>query len=263
VIPDIVYPVPVRVPALRVSGAPPDEDNVTVCVAGVFKFTLPNATAAVLSVRPGAPPLSCRLKVFATLPAVAVSVAVWVEVTAATVAENVAVVAPAVTVTVAGTVTDVLLLARVTAWPPAGAAAFSVTVHESVPAALYDDDVQLSPLSTPAVESPVPLSVTVAVGFADALLVIRIDPVAAPAVVGSNATCSVADCPGFSVTGNVAPVIVNPAPVMVAALMVSALLPDEVNVTDWLVDVFRFTSPKLRPCVLRLSAAACASSCSA
>ena len=46
-----------------------------------------------------------------------------------------AVVAPAATVTEAGTVTAELLLASVTASPPAGAAALSVTVHASVPAA--------------------------------------------------------------------------------------------------------------------------------
>ena len=52
---------------------------------------------------------------------------------AAAVALNVAVVAPAVTVTDAGTVSEALLLASVTAEPPAGAVCVSVTVQ--VPAA--------------------------------------------------------------------------------------------------------------------------------
>jgi hypothetical protein len=119
-----------------------------------------------------------------------------------------------------------------------------------------------SALSAPAVESPVPLRVMVAVGFVVALLVIRIAPVAAPAVVGSNVTCSVAVCPGCSVTGAVTPVMVKPVPVSVAALIVSAVVPVEVSVTVWLVDVLRFTSPKIRLLVLTLNAAVCASSCS-
>ena len=104
----------------------------------------------------------------------------------------------------------------------------------------------------PAAAVPVPLSVIVGFGFVPALLVIAMDPVAAPAVVGSNVTCSTADCPGFSVTGKVAPVIVNPVPVRVAALIVSGDVPDEVRVTDWLVGVLRVTFPKARLFVLRL-----------
>src|ERR1035438_7196325 len=161
--------------------------------------------------------------------AVALSVAVWVVVTAATVAVNPAVVAPAATVTEAGTVTEELLLLSVTACPPAGAAALSVTVHGSLPAPVIAALVQTIALSTPAVDSPVPLSVIVAVGFVEALLVMVIDPACPPAVVGSNVTCRVAVCPGFSVTGKFAPAMVNPVPVRVAALMVSAVLPAEVS----------------------------------
>jgi len=63
-----------------------------------------------------------------------------------TVAVKPAVVAPAATVTLAGTTTAVLLLARLTARPPLGAAAFSVTVQLSVPAAVIDALAQLNPL---------------------------------------------------------------------------------------------------------------------
>ena len=48
---------------------------------------------------------------------------------AAAVAPKVAVVAPADTITDAGTLSEALLLARVTLEPPAGAAAFKVTVQ--------------------------------------------------------------------------------------------------------------------------------------
>jgi len=73
-------------------------------------------------------------KVFATLLAVAVTVAVWAEITAETVAVKLAEVAPAATVTLAGTDTAELLLASATASPPVGAAAVSVTVQLSLPA---------------------------------------------------------------------------------------------------------------------------------
>ena len=59
------------------------------------------------------------------------------------VAVKLAVVAPAATVTDEGTVTALLLLDRLTACPPVAAAAFSVTVQESVPAPVIDPLVQL------------------------------------------------------------------------------------------------------------------------
>ncbi len=69
-------------------------------------------------------------------------------------AEKPAVVAPAATVTIAGTVTALLLLARLTGNPPLAAAAFNVTVQLSVPAPVIDPLAQLSPAST---GTPVPL----------------------------------------------------------------------------------------------------------
>jgi hypothetical protein len=65
-----------------------------------------------------------------------------------TVAVKLAVVAPAATVTLAGTTTAELLLARLTANPPLGAAAFSVTVQLSVPAPVIDPLAQVSALNT-------------------------------------------------------------------------------------------------------------------
>jgi hypothetical protein len=55
---------------------------------------------------------------------------------------------PGATVTEAVTVTAGLLLATLTANPPLGAAAFSMTVQLSVPAPVIDAAAQLNPLNT-------------------------------------------------------------------------------------------------------------------
>jgi hypothetical protein len=109
-------------------------------------------------------------------------------VTPVTVAVKLAAVAPAATVTLAGTVTDVLLLARLTGNPPAGAAAFSVMVQVSVPAPVIDPFAQLNTLTT---GTPVPLRlIKVEVPLEELLVNVRV-PEAAPAVEGSNCTDSV------------------------------------------------------------------------
>lgn len=54
---------------------------------------------------------------------------------------------PEATVTLLGTVTEPLLLARLTTKPPLDAAEFSETVQESVPAPVIDDEAQVNPLS--------------------------------------------------------------------------------------------------------------------
>ncbi len=91
--------------------------------------------------------------------------------------------------------------------------------------------VQESPLSTPAVAAPVPLSATTLLAPLPASLAIVSAPLAAPVAVGAKCTITVVDCPAFSVIGKPAPVIVNPEPVSVAELIVSAAVPDEVSVT--------------------------------
>jgi hypothetical protein len=63
------------------------------------------------------------------------------------VAEKLAVVAPATAVTDDGTVTAAVLLDKLTDWPPAPAAALSVTVHVSVPAPVIDAAAQVTPMT--------------------------------------------------------------------------------------------------------------------
>jgi len=101
--------------------------------------------AQVSALNTGTPVLSCSAKVFATPPALAVNVTVCAVLTAETVAVKLALVDPAPTVTEAGTVTAELLLARLTANPPLGAAALSVTVQLSVPAPVMDPLTQVNP----------------------------------------------------------------------------------------------------------------------
>jgi hypothetical protein len=72
-------------------------------------------------------------------------------------------------------------------------------------------------------------------------------------VVGSNWTFSVAVWAGFRVSGNVAPDMVKPVPVSVAALMVTAAVPEEVRVTDCVVGVLSTTLPNDKLDALRLS----------
>ena len=92
---------------------------------------------------------------------------------------------------------------------------------------------------------PVPLRLTRLV-LPEAELLENVSvPDAAPVVVGSNCTWIVTAMDGFRVTGNVAPVNVNPVPVMLAPLTVTGAVPDEVRVTGWLTVVPTGSLPKL------------------
>ncbi len=93
---------------------------------------------------------------------------------------------------------------------------------------------------------PVPLRLTVAVGFVDEVLLIVNAPVTAPAVVGANLTVSVSVCLGFSVTGKVDPDTVKPVPLMLAELTFTAAVPLEVSVTVCVGDDPTATLPKVR-----------------
>ena len=78
-------------------------------------------------------------------------------------------------------------------------------------------------------------------------------PLAEPVVVGLNCTWRVSDWVGLSVTGRFPPTIEKPVPVMAAEFTVTGAVPVEVNVTDWVVDVFTVTLPKLRLAELRVN----------
>ena len=79
-------------------------------------------------------------------------------VTEETAAEKLALLAPAGTVMIPGTETAPPLLAMLTLSPPVGAAPVRFTEHESVPAALKLEVVQLNEARLTAVETPVPES---------------------------------------------------------------------------------------------------------
>jgi hypothetical protein len=177
--------------------------------------------------------------------------------TAAAVAVKVALEDPAAMVTEAGTVTALLLLARLTTVALV-AADVMVTVQASVPAPVSDPLLQEIPLSV-AGACPVPLSVIVPV--LEALLPIVTDPLAAPAVAGSKPTVSVAVWPGFSVIGALIPDTENPAPEAVALLRVSAAVPEDVSVTDLLIAVFSASVPNATLVALILTAGVTAFSC--
>jgi hypothetical protein len=183
-----VNPAPDRVDALIVTAVLPIDDKVSVCVACVFTPTFPKTTLVVLRLSAG-PAVSCRAKICVTPPALAVSVACCVVFTGDTVAVKLAVLAPAATVTVAGALTSALLLARLTVNPPVAAAAFSVTVQESVPAPAMDLLAQLNPVST---GTPVPFRVTVVDDPVCELLTSVNWPATRPAAAGSNCTLNVA-----------------------------------------------------------------------
>ncbi len=87
------------------------------------------------------------------------------------------------------------------------------------------------------------------------LLVSVMDPVAAPATVGSKVASSVADWPACRVRGKETPDMENPVPARLAALMVKGAVPLEVRVTDCVAGALRFTLPKamLDPLVERVA----------
>ena len=140
-----------------------------------------------------------------------------------------AVVAPAATVMEAGTVTAVLLLVKSTMDPPVAPTALTVTVQASVVDPVMEVFTQVMPFAS---GRPVPLRLIAIVEPVELLLLLGIVnlPVAVPPTVGSNVTLRTVDCPGFSVTGKVEPVKVNPAPVIAGALMVSGWAPVELKV---------------------------------
>lgn len=173
---------------LTVTAVAPVEVKVTDWVAGEFTLTLPKARLLALILNEGPLVPSCRLMDADAAPALAVSVAVWAELTAVTVAIKFVLIAPAATVTVEGTATAELLLARLTASPPLGAAEFSVTAQLSVPAPAIDVAAQFMAPKRLDEVTPAPLSAITVVPLLEALLSIVTWPAAVPAVCGENPT---------------------------------------------------------------------------
>jgi hypothetical protein len=157
-----------------------------------------------------------------------------------TVAVKLPLVAPAGTVTEAGTVTAVLLLARLTTNPPVGAATFNAAVQLSDPAPVIDELAQVRLLNT---GTPVPLRLTTVEEPVEELLDSVNWPLSAPAAVGANCRVSDAAWPGFKVNGKLVPETENPLPVTVAVLTVTAEVPVDDNVSVCVVDEPTATVP--------------------
>jgi len=78
-------------------------------------------------------------------------------------------------------------------------------------------------------------------------------PVVNPLTAGSKETWRVKDCPGVRVAGNEIPDKLNPAPVRVTELTVTAAVPSEVSVTLLVTVVLRVALPKSTLVLLTLS----------
>jgi len=148
---------PATVSALIVTAAVPVDDRVSICVVAEFTFTLPNGTVGALTPSVGTFDPSCKVKVCATVPALAVRVTLCAVPTELTVAVNPALACPAGTLIEAGTVTTELLLDRFTVKPPPGAAAFRVTVQVTVPAPVMVPLLQDSAFKAAGAAVPEPL----------------------------------------------------------------------------------------------------------
>lgn len=242
---------PVIDATLTTTGSRPAEVSVTVCVAGVFRFTSPKVRVVALMFSNATAAPSCNENVLVTVPAVAESVTVAPVLTEETVAVKLALVDPAATVTVAGTDTSaLLLLPRFTAKPPVAAAAFSVTVQLSVPGPVKDPFAQLNPVST---GTPVPLRFTTVDVPVDELLVRVTEPEAAPAATGLNCTVRFAVRPPFRVSGKVTPEMLNPDPATTPALSVTGAVPVEDKVMVCLGAALTAMLPKFTLAGLTLS----------
>lgn len=171
--PDKLNPVPVTLAELTVTAAVPVEDNVIDWVAGFLSTTLPNEIDVALTLSFPCPDGdNCRGNVALAPPPVAISVAVCVELTAETVAENPALAAFAGTITLAGTATAVLLLARLTLSPPVGAAAAKVTVQASDPEPAMEPAAHETAL-TAGVATPAALMFTTRLPCEELLVIVR------------------------------------------------------------------------------------------
>jgi hypothetical protein len=248
-----VKPAPLTVAPLIVTAVVPVELRVIDCVVGVLTPALPKFTLDELTLSAGAGTFNWMAKVSVTPPTLAVRVAVCATDTGVAYAMNCTLVRFALTNPAGDTVTAALLLDKATRKPAAGAGPLMVAVQRSVAVPPIDGLVQEIPVST---GKPVPISATTAVLFVMELLVTLNCPASAPSTVGSNCTATVAVWPGLSVTGNVPCASVKPAPLTAAPLIVTAAVPVELRVIDWLVGVLTPALPKFTLGELTLSAGA-------
>ncbi len=96
---------------------------------------------------------------------------------------------------------------------------------------------------SPPDETPVPVRPIVVEAPVEELLVRTSAPEAALAAVGSNCTSSTAVWFGARVSGKLAPVTENPAPLTAALFTVTASVPLEVKISACVAGEFRFTLP--------------------
>ena len=181
--PETEKPVPEIESELRLTATVPLEVTVTELITAVPTATLPNESEVAFRLRAAVAALSCTATDRAVLPVVAVRVTDCALVTEAAFATNVAVDAPAGIETLAGTVTELLLLARETLRPPVGAEPDRVTVQASASDPVIEVLLQDTALTVGVTVVPVPLRLTVAVG---ALLAMVNCPVEELALVGLN-----------------------------------------------------------------------------
>jgi hypothetical protein len=238
-----VNPVPESEDESIVTAAFPVEDSVSVCVAALLTATSPKLMLLALTFSVDIEELSCSVVDSTTPPAMAVNVADSFEVTGEAFAVKFVLLAPAATITDPGTLTSELLLARLTANPPLGAAAFNVTAQLSATEPVIVELAQVSPLNT---GTPVPLSPTTIELPPEELLARESCPAAAPEAVGSNRTLKVAVWPGARVIGRPAPESEKPVPDSDAALTVTGMVPLEERTTGCETGEFTCTLPKAR-----------------
>ena len=142
-------------------GAAEVKDTVQAVEPAPVNELLPHDKALTEGASGDADPLRLIDVVCEMVPAVAVSVTVCEVVKLDTVAAKLALVAPEGTDTEAGTVTTLLLLARVTDLPPLGAAELNVTWQLSVPAPIIEEFTQLTPVRVADEElEPLPCNFT-------------------------------------------------------------------------------------------------------
>ena len=109
--------------------------------------------------------------------------------------------------------------------------------------------------------APVPLRFTTVNGFVNEVLTMVSEPLAVPAVVGSNCTVIAADWLGFKVIGKLSPNTEKPFPVTVAPLTDTGAVPVDITITDCVATEFRLTGPNATLLVLTLRIGANAPSC--